>query len=221
MASLADIDNQPASIVVCSHLICASCAVVDRDRGRMKRGHVCSICGVPGEGGRLSFPISIHILVDLIQQAYHSHSPTGPLGGPNGEDVGTVLYFCTLREALLNHFLVGHLRTQKVPVSIIEKLLDDNRLASQKFGGLFASTIGKKWSEAVAHVSVSTRTQFEPVSQLMRRAAELRNLFLHEGAAWSMTRDFSTECINNVPTMVKLFVALHNDFIHPTVHGGA
>ena len=221
MKSLADIDNQPASTVACSHLVCATCAVVDRDWDRMKRGHECSACGTPGEGGRLYFPISIHILVDLIQQAYHSQSATGPLGGPNGEDVGTVLYFCTLREALLNHFLVGHLKSQKVPIPLIEKLLDDNRLASQKFGGLFASTTGKKWSEAVSQVSTSAGIPFEPVSQLMRSAAELRNQFLHEGAAWSMSRAFSKECINAVPLMVELFVALHNDFIRPAAPSDA
>ena len=213
MTSLADIDNQPASTLACAHLICAACAVVDGDWDRMKRGHKCSTCGIPGEAGHLYFPISIHILVDLTQQAYHSQSPTGPPGGPNGEDVGTVLYFCTLREALLNHFLVGLLKSQKVPVPLIEKLLDDNRLASQKFGGLFASATGKKWSEAVAQVSASSKLQFEPASQLMRHAAELRNQFLHEGAAWSITRAVSTECINAIPLMVELFVALHNDFI--------
>lgn len=221
MKSLAEVDNQPASTVACSHLTCASCAIVDKDWDRMRRGHVCSVCGESSECGRLHFPISIHILVDLIQQAYHSQSPTGPLDGPNGADVGTVLYFCTLREALLNHFLIGHLRAQNVPVALIEKLLDDNRLASQKFGGLFASATGKKWPEAVSHVSASTGNTFEPVSQLMRRAAEVRNQFLHEGAAWSMTRAFSTECINAVPFMVELFVALHNGFTRPPGTGDA
>ncbi len=213
MTTLADIDHQPASTLACSHMICASCSVVDCNLDRMVRSHVCTACGEPGEGGRLYFPISIHILVDLIQQAYHSQAPTVTPRGPNGHDVGTVLYFCTLREALLNHFLKENLKAQKVPAPLIEKLLNDNRLAGQKFGELFSSVTGKKWANAVADASASTGQPFEPVSLLMRQAAQLRNSFLHEGDALPMTRLMSTQCINAVPNMVDLFVALHNEFI--------
>ena len=100
-------------------------------------------------------------------------------------------------------------------------MLDDNRLASQKFGGLFASVTGKKWAAAVADASASTGRAFEPVSLLMRQAAELRNSFLHEGNGWSMTRQMSTECINAIPIMVDLFVALHNECIHALPTGDA
>ena len=135
--------------------------------------------------------------------------------------MGTVLYFCTLREALLNHFLVQMLRAQKVPVALIERLLDDNRLASQRFGGLFASVVGQKWDKAVDQVSRKVATNFSPVSQLMRRAAEIRNSFLHEGSAWAVTRELSTECINSASHMVELFVAFHNEFIHSPLPGNA
>lgn len=211
MTSLADIDSQPASSLVCSHMICINCSIVDREWGRMKHGHLCEACGFAGEGGRLHFPISIHILVDLIQQSYHSQSPVGRLAGPNGQDVGTVLYFCTLREALLNHFIIETLKSQKIPKLIIEKLLDDNKMAGQKFGGLFSSIVGERWSEAVNRMS-SNEIKFETTSDLMRRASELRNKFLHEGSAWEITRQFSTDCINAIPNMVELFVALHNEF---------
>ena len=216
MTTLADIDSQPASTLACSHLTCASCAMVDRDWERMRRGHTCVACGATGEGGRLYFPISIHILVDLIQQAYHSQAPTSPLNSPQGQDVGTVLYFCTLREALLNHFLIGSLKFQNVPVSLIEKLLEDNKLASQKFGELFTSVTGLKWADAVNRLSANGNIPFSTVSALMRNAAELRNTFLHVGSAWAITRELSTECMNAVPNMVELFVALHNEFSrHP------
>ena len=212
MTTLADIDSQPASTLACSHLTCKTCAVVDRDWERMRKGHVCSTCGTPGEGGRLYFPISIHILVDLIQQAFHSNVSTTPPRGPQGPDVGTVLYFCSLREALLNHFLVSALNAQKVPMALIERLLDDNKLAVQKFGGLFTSVTGAKWAVAVSQVSRSM--SFRCVSELMVKAAGLRNTFLHEGSAWTITREVSTECINAVPNMVQLFVELHNEYIH-------
>jgi hypothetical protein len=221
LTTLADIDSQPASTLACSHLICKNCGFVDRDWERMKRGHICSVCCQPGDGGRLHFPVGVHILVDLIQQTYHSQSPTGPPDGPHGKDVGTVIYFCTLREALLNQFLIETLKARRVPVSLIERLLDDNKLANQRFGGMFTATTGKKWSEAVLAVSDKVGANFKSVSDFMRRAAKLRNRFLHEGSAWSMTRELSTECINAVPSMVELFVGMHNEYTHRSARGDA
>ena len=180
----------------------------------MQCGHLCTVCGTPSEAARLYFPISIRVLVDLMQQAYHSPPSDGP-HGPQGRDVGTVLYFCTLRETLLNHFLVQVLRAQKVPVSLIDRLLEDNRMASQKFGKLFASVVGQKWDSAVDQASRRLITKFSSVSQLMRRAAEIRNNFLHEGAVWAVTRELSTECMNSASQMAQLFVAFHNEHVHP------
>jgi hypothetical protein len=212
---LADIDRQDASTLVCDHLICAHCGIIDRDRARIQRGSKCSTCGKESEGGRLAFPISIHILVDLVQQAYHSTAPVGPTSGPQVPSVGTILLFCTLREALLNWFLVGRLRAQGVPATIIEKLLADNRLANQKFGELFTSAIGCKWDDAVAEASRSVSCDYAPISTLMRSAATIRNTFLHEGQGWQATREIATECVNAMPLLVGLFATLHNLHVRP------
>jgi hypothetical protein len=179
------------------------------------------MCRQPGEGGRLYFHIGVHVLVDLIQQAYHSESTTGPPGGPHGQDVGTVIYFCTLREALLNHFLIETLKDQRVPTPLIERLLEDNKLANQRFGSLFTATTGRKWIAAVSEVSEKLGVDFRSVSDLMRRAADLRNTFLHEGSGWSMTRELSTECVNAVPSMVELFVGMYNEYTRRPAHGDA
>ncbi len=189
MVRLSQIDSQPLSDLVCVHFLCRACGIIDQDWNRTRKGNRCFVCNTEGDGASLVFPISIHVLVDLIQQSYHSNSPTGPLDSPQGSDVGPVLYFCTLREALLSTFLVNHLRAQEVPQSLILKLLDDNKLASQKFGGLFTSVIGVKWSEAVSAASRRSGRDFSVVSDLMRTAAEHRNEFLHSGRAWSISRD--------------------------------
>lgn len=146
---LSQIDSQPLSDFACVYFLCKACGIIDQDWNRTRKGNHCLQCNAESDSASLVFPISIHILVDLIQQSYHSQSPTNPLNSPQGSDVGPVLYFCTLREALLNNFLVNHLRAQKIPQHLVEKLLDDNKLAGQKFGGLFTSVVGVKWSEAV------------------------------------------------------------------------
>lgn len=215
---LADIDRQDASTLVCDHLICAHCGIIDRDHSRIRRGSKCSTCGKESEGGRLAFPISIHILVDLVQQAYHSTAPVGPISGPQVPSIGTILLFCTLREALLNWFLVRRLRAQGVPPAIVEKLLADNRLANQKLGDLFTSALGCKWEEAVAEASRSVAGDFAPISKLMRNAATIRNTFLHEGQAWEATREIATECVNAMPLLVGLFATLHNVYVRPLQH---
>lgn len=215
MKQLADIDSQNASTLICNHLICRSCGVIDRDYGRLRNGHLCSTCGVASEAGRLVFPITIHILVDLVQQVYHSESRVGPLDGPQSADIGSVLYYCTLREALLTSTLTNNMRARNVPESLISNLLDSNRLANQRFGGLFSSVFDMSWEAAVTEISQKEGFDFRGVSKLMRTATESRNKFLHEGRAWAVTRDFATQCVNSMAEMVDLFVAIHNRHTHP------
>jgi hypothetical protein len=212
---LADIDGQDASTLVCDLLICRHCAFIDRDHDRIRKGSTCSTCGKQSEGGRLAFPISIHILVDLVQQAYHSTAPVGPISGPQVPSIGTILLFCTLREALLNWFLIGRLRAQNVPAAIVEKLLADNRLANQRFGELFKSVVECRWDEAVSNASRHVSGDFSSVSELMREAAVIRNTFLHEGLGWQATPEVAKACVNAMPLLVSLFATLHNLYVHP------
>lgn len=221
MSQLSEVDSQPLSDLVCNHLICRACGIVDKDWDRLRKGHLCKHCGRPSEAGSLVFPINIHVLVDLVQQTYHSVSPTSPLDAPQGPDVGTVLFYCTLRESLLNVFLVNNLRARRVEPAIINKLLEDNKLASQKFGGLFYSIVGVKWSDSVAAISSRTGRNFGEVSNLMREAAELRNEFLHEGRAWGINREFAEKCLNSIGNLVDLFVEMHNEYTQPTLENDA
>jgi hypothetical protein len=215
---LSEVDSMSLSTLACVYFLCRSCGIIDRDSERSRIGHRCGECDKEGDGGTLAFPISIRVLVDLIQQSYHSTSPASPPNSPQGSDVGPVLYFCTLREALLNSFLINHLRAQAIPESLISKLLDDNKLASQKFGGLFTTVTGGKWSEAVAAASRRASFNFTEVSELMRTAAERRNDFLHSGRSWSFTREFATRCVDSVADLTYLFAELHNEYTRPYIH---
>ena len=184
---------------------------------RMHAGHACESCGNPGDSGRLYFPITIHILVDLVHQAYHSNAPVGPIDGPQTQAIGTVVFFCALREALLVHFLREHMISQKLPQEIIERLLDDNKLAHQRFGQLFKSVVGVKWHDAIQEVSTSLH-DFSAVSKLMVSASEVRNDFMHSGMAWRATEELATDCVNNLLMLTRLFTTLHNKYITVTRH---
>jgi len=221
MTRLSEIDDQALSALVSHQLICHTCGVIDTDYGRLMNGYRCSTCDAEGTGGHLAFPINIQKLLNLVQQAYHSTSPRDSDNGPRESDIGTVIYFCTLREALLNRFLETHLLARRVPTSLILRLLDDNKLASQKFGKLFSSATGTPWDEAVSVSSSRAGMDFRPVAVLMRSAAKLRNEFLHEGRGWAITRDVATECVDSLGTLVALFAELHNAYTHPLVRGDA
>lgn len=215
MHALSEIDGQPLSTLVCNHLICKSCGVIDRDYGRLRPGYRCTHCDNECDCGSLVFPINIHVLVNLVQQAYHSRSPTKPLDSPQGQDIGTVLFYCSLREALLNMFIVNNLRARRVEEPLVSRMLKDNQLASQKFGALFTSVVGVKWTEAIKQVNHSRGSNYSLVSDLMQEAAARRNDFLHQGRAWRIDRELATRCINSLGELVSLYVDLHNEYTQP------
>lgn len=215
MVELAEIDCQATSSLICDFMICKCCGTVDREHSRMVKNSICPACHRPAGVARLYYPINIHILVDLVQQSYHSEAQISPIYGPQASNVGTILFFSSLREALLNHFLVALLLAQQVPSPLIEKLLEDNKLASQKFAGLFSAVVGKSWKEAVIEASAFGGMDFNPISDLMLAVASIRNEFMHEGRGWAATREVSTNCVNGMPVLTKLFVILHNIYVHP------
>ena len=215
--TLASIDSQDASSLACPWFVCVHCGVVDRDMQRMRVGHTCDSCGIPGESGRLYFPITIHILVDLVHQAYHSSAPVGPIKGPQTRAVGTIVFYCALREALLVNFLKEHMIAQELPAAIIERLLDDNKLAHQRFGQLFKSVVGVKWNDAIQEISTEA-VDFNDVSQLMIRCSEIRNDFMHSGRAWSATDEIATKCVDSLLMLTALFAAMHNRYAAKSRH---
>lgn len=215
MHELSEIDFQHASTLVCDQMQCQACGWIDRDRDRMRKGHRCKVCNTESEGARLAFSVNISVLVNLCQEAYFSQPKLTTPYSPQSANIAPILFFCTLRECLLNHFLQMHLRALNVPWPLIEKLLDDNKLANQKFGDLFTTVTGVKWDEAVKTASANASNDFKIVSELMRTAAIIRNKFLHEGHAWKSTREFATECIDSLPQLTQLFVTLNNAYTHP------
>ncbi|OUC11936.1 MAG: hypothetical protein B0A82_24845 [Alkalinema sp. CACIAM 70d] len=134
-----------------------------------------------------------------------------------GSDIATILFYCTLRECLLSSFLIKNLRTRKIDSLLIERLLDDNKLAHQKFNNLFCSVTGTKWDKALTAIHVRTGQDFKRVSQHMQEAAKLRNDFLHNGKFRYIDKSFSEACINTLGELFDLFAELHNEYNHPII----
>ena len=215
MIQLSEIDTQDASTLVCNHMICKHCGVIDRDSERMRVGSTCKTCDKVSNGGLLAFPINIHMLVDLVQQAYHSKPLVSQIYGAQSPAISTVLFFCALREVLINKFLEEHLLAKKMPKSYIQENLNDKTFLRKKFTTLFTSTIGVKWDRAIEQASQQRNINFSSTSDFMQNAADTRNKFLHRGHTFLITYEFATDCVNTMPLVIELFVALHNLFTYP------
>jgi hypothetical protein len=215
MSELAEIDGQAASALVCDFMICARCGTVDREKSRLEVNSDCPACQKPAGFAQLYYPINVRILVNLMQQTYHSSSPADPVPGPQASEIGTIIFFCTLRESLLNHFLSSLLRARRKPAPEIEKIFKDNKSAGRKFGRLFTKVVENSWEDAVAEASRLADKDFQPLSDLMKNAVVIRNKFMHEGAGWMATREVAASCINNSFSLFELFVSLHNAYVRP------
>lgn len=220
MLTLADIDGQSLSSVIDDFMICRVCSIVDRERSRIVANSPCPACHKPAGTARRYFGLNIGILIDLVQQSYHSATPTEEILGPQSSDVGVVLFFCTLREALLNNLFDYLFLAERLSDRIAKKLLDDNKVARQKFA-LFGVLVGKSWAEAVQEASSHEGVDFRSISKLMQDASDIRNRFLHEASGWGVARDFATECINSTFTLLHLFVSLHNLYVQPRLSEAA
>ncbi len=104
-----------------------------------------------------------------------------------------------------------------MPQGITNRLLNDNKLANQRFGQLFRSVVGESWRAAIEEVSIEGRS-FVAVSELMKTASEVRNDFMHTGAAWEATDELATDCVNSLPFLTHLFAELHNHYVRPIQH---
>lgn len=215
MTTLADVEDFPASLLVGDFLLCRRCGVVDRDHTRIRVDTQCPSCKQPAGHAQLYYHIGIQILIDLTQQAYHSESAATSAHAPQSANVAVVLFFCTLREALLDQLLKYLFLAHNVSDAIAEKLLKDNRLFGQKLFGVLPALIGVAWDKAVEEASSNAGRDFGPVSKFMEEAAGLRNRFIHEGSAWAITREVATDCMNSIFSMLGLFVSLHNVYAKP------
>lgn len=167
------------------------------------------------------FEISIRVLIDLMQEAYHSQprrSTEEEEPSYEAHNVSVVLFFCTLREVLLN-WLIQHLFwALKIPERVQERLLADSSTYRQKQNNLLPSLIGQKWRAAVESTSHDAALDYVELDGFMQKAVEARNKFMHEGRHWGIDREKATGCIDHIWPLLNLYVELHNKYVHPLVY---
>jgi len=216
---ITELKTQSLATSLGPYLVCRSCRVVDRDAKRMQRGHSCQTCGNISDSGLMYFHVNILVLIDLVQESFHSSRPSEldspAYEGVSASDVSVTLFYCTLREALLENLIGELFRAQNIPNPVRERLLGDNRLYSQKQNKLLSSLIEKKWGKAIEEISRASGIDYSSLDEYTISVVEARNSFVHEGSKWDITHQMAEECLRNVPRLLEQYVMLHNHYVHP------
>jgi hypothetical protein len=211
--------KQSLSTLLSNYLICKNCKIVDRNMERMRKGFLCPTCDNISTGGCLYFKISIHMLIDLIQESYHSAKVVSGVErlyeGESSHDISIIIFFCTIREALMDNLIHELLNAQKIPENICERLLKDNKFHTQKQDKLFKSLANIKWNDAIQKLSELHSIDYIGLNSFVLEVVNVRNTFIHEGIKWSIDRALSTKCLKSIDMLVRLSVGLHNSYVHP------
>lgn len=198
-----------------SYFICTQCWVVDLDRSRMSRGYPCPVCGcTTAAPGRMYFHVNIMVLIDLLEESYGSLEDLDVEENVAAGPVAIVLFFCTLKEALLEHFLRQMFAVLNISEGIRHRLVKDHRLFHEKIQQLLPALVGDRWLEAVTKASQTGKRDFSAVNTVMIEAAEQRNRFLHDASVWDISKKLASGCIDSLDDLLCLFVALHNCYVH-------
>lgn len=212
---ISETTKQSLSTLVADFYVCRFCAVVDRDRGRLEVGYSCPECSGTSEGGLLYFALPAHTLINLMQDSFHQKSTRSdrvPTGG-NAHKPAVVIYFCTLGEVLLEHFLRELMDALQLPKSVRDRILDDNLFPKGRVEKVFPSLVSEKWNAVVKDLSRNSKLDYEKTVKLYLEAVEARNRFLHRGNKWAISEGMPKECMEEIWALMNLYAELHNRFV--------
>ena len=164
------------------------------------------------------FELSVHLLIDLIQESFGSLGPDSAKpneSSSNAHNVSVVLFFCTLRELLLNSLIAHLCWAQRIPRAVHERLLADSNSHALRQNNLLPALTGKKWKALVAEEARSSQLDDVEIDEFTRKAVEARNKFMHQGNGWGIDRALASGCIHRIWPLLNFYVALHNRYVHP------
>lgn len=213
-------DKRLSSVTAADYQVCKICRIVDKDKKRIQYGYPCPICHKEGEGGHMYFHLNIHTIINLIQESYHSsaNDDLAKIAYHAGKDahfISVVIFFVTLREALLDNLIYELCTAQDIKKNIYERLISDNKLHNQKQNNLLPSLTGKKWKQIIETLNQKTGFNYIQLDNFIVTAVEARNKFIHEGSKYSINHKIAESCLKNIYPLLNLNVDMHNTFVHP------
>ena len=201
-----------------SYDVCPTCGVVDQDSYLTVVGVPCKVCKTPSEGGHAFFDVSILSIIELVQESFCAipeatkklgRYPVEPVRAHTG---ATIVFFCTLKELLLDRFLDSLAHVQGLSQAVIDRLQADNDSHSRRLTRLFPALVGVSWEDALQTLDPHDRGKYDDLNAFLKNITDERNLFL--GADWNLSKPLADDCIRSLFPVLNLFVALHNKYIH-------
>ena len=219
-----EIDFFPLSHTILGYHDCHACGIVDRDLERAAVGHPCGRCGAESHGAHSHFPFSVPTLIDLIQHNYHApeHKGAGSvIAGPESHRLTVIVLFSSLTEVLLQHFLVEGLLAQGVPVASVASRLKETQFVEPRLKKLFPLVAKESWAKGLKALPLVGGMAAWDVATFCRIVAVARNRFLHQGNKWAIPDTMPLKCVQTLPPLLQMFVALHNRYVARPLVGGS
>lgn len=214
-----EINDQSPSSLLATFLVCDSCRFIVKFDFQMGSGYKCSRCGFHGDAIGIYFPSTVSSLIDLMQEFYHLKQGVTPnplaltKQTEGNHQLAVVIFFCSLVEVLLQHFLNECMLKVKLPYNIRKRLFDDTQSVKQRIQKLFPPLTGVKWKDAVKTLSKRGELNYHETVEFFKRVSDVRNKLLHEGTDWVVPDDMPKQCIYHIWPLICLFVALHNEYV--------
>jgi hypothetical protein len=223
---ITEIKHQSLGPVLADFHICQHCHIVDRDSDRIMVGHPCSNCEKPSPSGRGYFNLSVHSLINLMQEFFHKDQSeeTGPscsdsrlygILSKKNSKVAVIVFFVTLREILLENLLYDLMIAQELPGNVCKRLFADSPTHRQRLENLFPSLAGVTWKMALNTVNKKCELDYVALDSFVRNIVNARNKFLHKGSKYAITEKMAEECLRNIWPLLNLHVYLHNEYVVP------
>ncbi len=113
--------------------------------------------------------------------------------------LAVVIFFSSLGEILLEHFLYRCMLKKNLSADIQERL--------------FPTLTGDKWGDAIKMLNKYSNLDYGGVVKFYKRITYARNKFLHTGYKWVISEDMPKECMRNIQPLLNLFFGLHNRYL--------
>jgi hypothetical protein len=202
-----------------TYQVCEECGFVDRDSERSKVGHKCPVCEAPSQGGLIFLPMNVLMIIRHISEAFNFSDISAEeshISKPEEfKDLAVVVFFCILKEVLLENFLSTLMHVMKLSEGVKARLTSDNDSHRRRLENLFPSLTGFKWKEALIKLPSKDPQKYNNLDDLLSRATKARNELLHDADHYSITPELADECFNGIPGLLDCYRQLNNRFVHP------
>jgi hypothetical protein len=155
-------------------------------------------------------------MIDLMQEFYHlqpedSHIHDALTSNLQHHLLAIIVFYCSLGELLLEHFLINVMKTLNIPQRIQDRLLAD--FSIEKRLALFRLLTESSFPDAVRQLDDSHSNDFQRVYSFYKEIRDKRNHFLHGGNPFAIETKMPEQCLIDAPTLIALFISLHNKYV--------